>query len=335
MIVLIAVVRGMTDFMKYRRVLHFGLAKFVIAAMAVYLAVATPVLAADAATAQDSDPFFHEIDAKFRRDYAQAKSEIRQALGPVILCDGHSMSLLKGKEKISLEFIKPRYTGLKEIAHINLDAFILLVNHTDEKLSEKILERLQEFKSDIEKSVLRLKENQGLEAGDISQQERVIQKSITFVEGVIANGRISADALQQFARSCSVLDLDNAYQAVGSQYKTMDTAIHKWRQEMTDQEWQNLHVIISTTHMPRNELASYQYFCKLLKQTREGKRIIVAEGFTQGSDEQLVDLLVTHILDGKIAVDFFNDPWRMHRDLLSDGARKYLSKHKLLSDRTN
>ena len=40
-----------------------------------------------------------------------------------------------------------------------------------------------------------------------------------------------------------------------------------------------------------------------------------------------MDLLATHALDRKVAIDFFKDKWRMHRDLLSDGARQYLKKH--------
>ena len=79
--------------------------------------------------------------------------------------------------------------------------------------------------------------------------------------------------------------------------------------------------------MPRPGLLSYQYFSKLLNQNQEGEQIIVAEGLTD--EEQAIDLLLTHIIDGKVAVEFFQDPWRMHRDLLSDGGELYLKEHKL------
>ena len=40
--------------------------------------------------------------------------------------------------------------------------------------------------------------------------------------------------------------------------------------------------------------------------------------------------MATGIVDTAIGVDFFNDPTRMHRDLLSDAARDYVP---LLIDR--
>ena len=84
-----------------------------------------------------------------------------------------------------------------------------------------------------------------------------------------------------------------------------------------------------TSHMPRQGLLSFQYFSKLLNQAQEGDQIIVAESAGTTDEEQAIDLLLTHMLDGKVAVEFFKDPWRMHRDLLSDGAKEWLEKHKL------
>ena len=37
-----------------------------------------------------------------------------------------------------------------------------------------------------------------------------------------------------------------------------------------------------------------------------------------------MDLLGTHLLDTDIGVAFFEDPWRMHRDLLGDAAATYI-----------
>jgi hypothetical protein len=45
------------------------------------------------------------------------------------------------------------------------------------------------------------------------------------------------------------------------------------------------------------------------------------------TEEAGLNILATHVLDEQIAVDFFDDPWRMHRDLLSDGASRYLKAH--------
>ena len=287
-----------------------------------------PAYSENAAPWQLDKPLaFTEVNEQLQRNYAHAKDEIRQNLGPIIFCTNDSVSLLKGKDKTTVPFITPRSTGLKEIAHITLGSYILLTNHTDEILTAEKIERLQAFKTGIEKAAPDLQNNEGLEPRDDSRQEELIKKTISFLSNVINAKRVSHTDLQKYVRSCAVPDLENAYEAAGSQITTIDDAVAIWHKQMTPEEWSNLHVIILISHMPRQRLLSFQYFSKLLNQPQEGKQIIVSEG--PSNDEQAIDLLLTHILDGKVALDFFRDPWRMHRDLLSDGAQKYLQEHKL------
>ncbi len=281
---------------------------------------------------------FYEVNEQLHKNYAIAKDEIRQGLGPIIICTNESISLLKGKDRTTVPFIRPRYTGLKEVAHITLGTFVLLTNHTDENLNADMIERLQALKTGIEKAAVNLQNNEGLAPGEDASQEELIKKTTTFLSKVITDKRVSRAGLQEYVRACAVPDLENAYEAAGSQITTMDDALAQWHKEMTPEEWNKLHVIILTTHMPRQGLAAFQYFSKLLNQAQEGEQIIVSEhpsADKQANDEQAIDLLLTHILDGKVAVEFFKDPWRMHRDLLSDGATKYLQEHELHGNKTS
>ena len=41
-------------------------------------------------------------------------------------------------------------------------------------------------------------------------------------------------------------------------------------------------------------------------------------------EPRALDLLATRLVDTQVGIDFFNDPLRMHRDLLSDAAQDYL-----------
>jgi hypothetical protein len=79
--------------------------------------------------------------------------------------------------------------------------------------------------------------------------------------------------------------------------------------------------------MPREQHASFQYFSKVLGVKREGRQNRLQRRPSRGKDA--LNLLHTHMLDKKIAQSFFDDRWRMHRDLLSDGAARYLRSHKL------
>jgi hypothetical protein len=272
---------------------------------------------------------FDAVNQQLFKNYTHAKDEIRQKLGPIVMCSNVSVTLLKGKERSTVPFIRPHYTGLKEVAHITLGSFILLTNHTDEELTAEKIEKLKEYRDGIEKASAELQKNEGLEPVDQARQQELVKKTLAFLDKVIAAKRVSTGELDTYVRTTTIPDLENAYEAAGSQITTMDDAMSKWHREMTAEEWKKLHVIILTTHMPRKELLAFQYFQKLLNQPEEGEQIIVAESAGTTTDEQAIDLLLTHILDGKVAVAFFQDPWRMHRDLLSDGAKEWLQKHKL------
>jgi hypothetical protein len=87
-------------------------------------------------------------------------------------------------------------------------------------------------------------------------------------------------------------------------------------------------VVILGSALPRRQNLTVQYFARLLGEPGEGPRIIYAESIRD--EAKALDLMATRAVDTTIGDDFFNDPTRMHRDLLSDAARDYLP---LLIDR--
>ena len=275
---------------------------------------------------------FNEVNQQLLRNYSSAKEELHERLGPIVLCMANSLTLINGKNREAVPFIKQHYTGLKEVSHITLGTFVLLVNHTDEKIGDKTISKLKEYKEGIETASPQVSKNEGLEPSDDARQKALIAKTLEFLDKVIKDTRISADDLQSYVRATSVPDLENADEAVSSQLSSMDKTMAKWRKELTPDQWNKFYVFIATAHMPRQQLIAYQFFAKLLKQEQEGDRIIVGENPGTTTEEQGIDLLLTHILDRKIAVQFFNDPWRMHRDLLSDAGKKWLEEHKLEAD---
>lgn len=300
-------------------------------AMSVICALALPAANAETWSESTSDKplAFNEVNQLLMKNYGLAKDELHERLGPIVLCMDNSLTLINGKHREKIPFIKLHYTGLKEVSHITLGTFVLLVNHTDENLSDKTIARLNEYKSGIEKASSQVSTNEGLKPEDEARQKALISTTLAFLERSIKEKRVSADELQVYVRATSVPDLENADEAVASQMTSMDKAMAKWRKELTPEEWNKLYIFIATAHMPRQQLIAFQYFAKLLNQTQEGDRVIVGENPGTTTEEQGIDLVLTHILDRKVAVQFFNDPWRMHRDLLSDAGTKWLNEHKL------
>ncbi|MBS2004422.1 MAG: hypothetical protein JST44_23135 [Cyanobacteria bacterium SZAS LIN-5] len=277
---------------------------------------------------------FHEVNQQLLTNYSAAKSELRKKLGAIVICMDNSLTLIRDGKRESIPFIKPHYTGLKEVAHITLGTFVLLVNHTDEELSESSIAKLKEYRTAIEKASDAVATDEAIEPQEQERQRALIKQTVSFLTRAIESKRVSADELKKYARSTSEPDLKNAYTAVASQMVSMDKTMAKWRKEMTPQEWNNMYVFIATLHMPRQELIAYQYFARLLNQSQEGDRVIVGESPGTMTEEQGIDLVLTHILDKQVAIQFFNDPWRMHRDLLSEAGKKWLSENKLEAEKT-
>lgn len=267
---------------------------------------------------------FSEVNEIFHGDYKRAKEELKAELGPVIIVSGDAMTLIRDGKKETEVFIKDRYTVLKEVSHITLGTFVILTNHKDRSLDQETAGRLKRLRDAIAgaRSTLAAR---GLEGEQLARQERLIDRTLAFQDRVLADNRVSARDLKNYARSVARDDLDNAFEAVSSQLATMDEIVSGWRQSLGEEEWKRLHVVIGTGHMPRERLASLQFFFKLLKVSREGKQVVTIE--SAADHDAAIDLLVTHMLDQSVAEDFFGDSWRMHRDLLSDGAAAYLRRH--------
>ena len=118
------------------------------------------------------------------------------------------------------------------------------------------------------------------------------------------------------------LVMANAAAAARAALDMLHRQVCQWKGEMTPEEWSRVTVLVIGRQLPRKDNLAVQYFARLFGQSGEGKRLIYAEGLAE--EPRALDLLATYRVDTQIGIDFFNDPLRMQRDLLADGARSYL-----------
>lgn len=260
------------------------------------------------------------LNSKFREYYAAARSHEIEASTPLILCYADRLVLLNGSQREEVANIKDRYTTFKTVAHIPLALYCILYK---EPIIEKSRQKLDDFKSLIEKARGELKDHD-LSVKELERQYKMIDSCLTFIDKALAQKELTAKELQEFTRSLRSDILQNAYLAVSSQLAVIDQTVGNWRQKL-GKDFDKIKIVIVGGHMPRQGNSNFQYFCRLLKEKEEGNRIIYMEGLN--SDTDALNLLGTHILDEGVAVSFFSDKWRMHRDLLSDGAAQYLKEH--------
>lgn len=268
-----------------------------------------------------------KLNDKFRLLYGEAKAKVLSdtRTTPVIICYGDHMELIFGEKREQISFIPSSYTALKIVDHIPLAIFSLLQDNTDIALSEKARADLNELKELTANARPELP-MQNYPKATMARQNVIIDKSMKFIATSLEAGQVSNTNLNRFVEDLRPEILENAYEAVSAQLARQDEKVAQWKQELGP-SWKNIKVVIVSGHMPREQQASFQYFSKVLGVKREGDKIVCSEGPAEEKDA--LNLLYTHMLDKKIAQSFFSDRWRMHRDLLSDGAARYLRSHKL------
>lgn len=288
-------------------------------------------LTANGAQAEPSLPRTDELNGEFRNIYAATRTRILEENSPVIVCYGDHIQLNDGKHKESAGIIPQPYTALKSVDHVPLAIYSLLLGST--RISDSQIKELKKLISLVEAARPELMTYLNAEGTfskeTIERQNLILDKSLNFARLTASQPPDSAfqpAQLDAFVASLKAPLLANAYEAISAQLSSIDKTVSNWKKNMGPEKWQKLKVVINSGHMPRPKLAIFQYFCKVLNQKQEGLRVIVAEG--SQDEETALTLLATHDLDRHVAQSFFQDKWRMHRDLLSDGAEKYLRLHR-------
>ena len=257
-----------------------------------------------------------------RMFYTLAKQQAIAKCGPVLIVIGDDLVLRKGETRTQARVIPEIYHTLKTFDHIALALDVALTAHADEKpLSADFLNELRDYRSLFPAAGERI-DKSGLDAEQGARQKAIIVACARFLDSVIDRRQCSPAERIAFMRKLTPLLTANAAAAARAALDMVDHQVRAWKAELTPQEWNELTVIVVGRQLPRKDNLAVQYFARLLGQAGEGERLIYAEGL--GDEPRSLDLLATHRVDTQIGIDFFNDPKRMARDLLSDGTRDYL-----------
>lgn len=266
---------------------------------------------------------WNEMNLHFREQYSKSRHRELEKLGPIVILREDKMIMRYKGDVQTIKVVPQRYTFLKSVSHIPLAVYVMLDGRTGQ-LSADTKQDLTGFMASVEKAAANIGEwNSSAES--LSRLKQMIDGSRELVNRALKTGSVSSDELRKFARGMAPLVLEAAYEATTMELDLIDKGLKTWKEKMPAEDWDRMHVVVMQPHMPRNENRTMLYFEKLLKQPYEGERIIYCEG--SSDEEYAVNLIGTHVIDKHIAVDFFKDPWRMHRDLLGDGAKRYLKKH--------
>jgi hypothetical protein len=274
-----------------------------------------------------ADPLM-TLNGVFRAAYQRTKDATLAHAGPVILVEGEKLVLRRGIARQEAAYTPAVYHVLKAVAHVPLALDVMLAPHEgDATLDDTVLVELRQIRGLMEDTEPTLAAR-GLEPEQLDRARTIFAESRKFLDSVVQARSCPREQRIAFARHMTPMVMKNAGDASRAELDALHARMNAWRKEMSPEEWKALKVVIMGSALPRKQNEALQYFTRLLGEPGEGPRIIYAESVRD--EVKALDLLATSEVDTGIGVDFFNDPTRMHRDLLSDAAKDYLP---LLIDR--
>jgi hypothetical protein len=267
------------------------------------------------------DPFAALNDAS-RIAYKLAKDVALAKAGPVIFVDGDDLILRRGTERTKARFIPDVYHVIKTVSHVPLAIDVTLAAHVDEHpLAEEVLKDFREYRGLLPPVMERIATT-GLDAEVREREKLILAECSGFLDSLIERRECSTAERMAFARRMWPRITMNAESAARAALDSLHHQVGLWKGQLSADEWNRLTVVVMGSQMPRKGNLAVQYFARLLGEPGEGRRIVYAEALFD--EPRALNLLATRIVDTQVGVDFFGDPLRMHRDLLSDAAEDYL-----------
>ncbi len=263
-----------------------------------------------------------ELNGRFRAAYAQARKELLAKQGPIIIADGESVVLLRGGRRTKVN-VTAMADVVKPISHAVLAIHVLLALAGEGELPDERLKELRGIRELIDPAEKSLA-GHGLPDDVLMLQTQILEESARFLDEVLAKKNADSGALRAFTRKLMPLLLTSAAYAASTQLDAMHKQVMAWKADMAPAEWRHLHVLIPGSSPARRDSLRTQYFARLFGENGEGDRILYAEALFDES--RALNLLGSYQLDTVIGADFFDDPGRMHRDLLADGAVAHLKE---------
>ena len=283
--------------------------------------IAEPAVKISANAQQPPDPFTTLNDAS-RIAYRLAKDAALARNGPVVFVEGDDLVLKRGAERTKVRFIPDTFHVMKAVSHVALAIDVTLAAHSDEHpLGDEVLKDLREYRGLLPPVVENLATS-GLDGENRERQNTILAECAAFLDSVIERRAGSPADRVAFARRMWPLVTTNAGSAARIALDSLHRHVSLWKRQLPPEEWNKLTVVVMGTQLPRKGNMAVQYFARLLGEPGEGRRIVYAEALFD--EQRALDLLATRLVDTQVGIDFFNDPLRMHRDLLCDPAHDYI-----------
>lgn len=267
---------------------------------------------------------FNEI---FLNAYAETRHKFLQTVDPLIVVNGGDVTLIRGKEKSTINSQPEFYSNLKTITHIPFVVYLRLfdVERIDRNLSSDELTTLKSYlrKVRLVRHVLNVTDFLS-DQSILQTQFDIVDMSITYLRKILRSKQLNITALQQFCDQTRAPFARNVRLGARAHLDRLHAIVYPWyRETLNETERQTVQVLILGPKTPREGSLMKQYFQKLLGLSSvEGQRLIYGENLSDV--KQGLDVLGSWLLDRYAGEAFFNDQTRLHRDLMIKDAADYI-----------
>jgi hypothetical protein len=273
-----------------------------------------------------------DLDQLFIDSYMSTRSQTIEKAPPFVVVSGNNLILHRNGQKDSVRVIPDLYHALKDIAHLPFTVYLQLSPpaNVPTPLTEAQTIQLQKLLMRIE-AVQRVLATGGYNSNEMGRQTEILETSNAIVSSALKTKRVDRPSLDSFAHRMGPLMLLNANDAGCIQIQGTHAQMMKWKEPLSAYEWQHLTVVNRARHQARYRNAATQYFHWLLNDSStswsypgESMRVIYAESLAPKEEAQ--DELGTVVIDAQVSTAFFDDPWRLSEDILSNGADECIKK---------
>lgn len=260
-----------------------------------------------------------QLNTLARQHYRAGVDAEIASLGPVVIFNGDEVILRKGKARTAVPVVPRDYALTKTVSHAALGTHSVLARHANgQPLTEKAAAEVKAFREAVAKCPAAVEKCE-LDADGLARQKRILGGAVAFLDKVLADGKVTADALNSYCRAARPDLLANASVAARAQVNAMHKQMLVWKKEMSAEDWKTLRVVVQGSQFPRKDHLGVQYFARLLGELGEGRRIVYAESLWE--EDRALALLGRRETEGRLGETFFGDGARLHRDFLADAAR--------------
>ena len=267
------------------------------------------------------------LDHRFVEIYEETRAKVveqQKESGLIVIDDDVLLLYRRNHPTQRFPGLKPPiYTKMKTLGHIPLAAFCLFCDHTGGRLTTGLLAKISEFRGALVSSAEDLDTSDEVQQGILPKPSPVYAKVIAFLDAVIAKEGASGEEIAAFAQSVGEDIPPLLAAAARAQLDACNVLVTHIRQQLlSNDQWDEVRVLILGPYMARQGQLFLQYFSQLLNTSPQGDQRLV---YFDGDDLQgAFDRLGTTMLDAMASHAIFGDRERLHRDVLADETTRYL-----------